>query len=405
MLCLYSVTRLPTQNESTNPQTLAYYQQVWGFNPASGRIQLKKGWSRYEEFYPLGNDADFHQMGVEIGARVDWKDERISNSIIFRCQVQEARVECTHAVIYQGQREEVLDRANDPLSIPDAESMLSPAQLSPEEHFVALKSYVAGIAEIGIAQLFRASYFSSEYDPASAVVGFNSLMQKQVAEALVKIATVPARNLLQTFLIDLMTHAPPAWVEQRLPYLDVTYNISNLIFHDEKVLVLVKGQFPALPWDKWAEIVRIKWNDLKEWAEWFSRIESIPTKLDFNYGLPHIGVDYPAFAKLIRESPVDELIDKFLMDPSFSESCRKVFHVVIEEENWGGASSHNKRDLGFLTIQVLGSFFCLFFCLRVGGQNIPAIILGLSCWFIFMFLSAFWQKYYDNRHSSPKIMS
>ncbi len=383
-----------------NSQALEYYKKYWGFDPVSDRVRLKKGRFRYEVFFTLENDLDFHKLGVVIGARVEWEDKRISNSIFFRCQDKEARVECTHLVLYQGQKEEVLEIANDPISTLDAGHGLSPIRLPPEEHFVALKSYVAGIAEIGISQLFRASYFSSEYDPEIAVIGFNSLMQKQVAEALLKIAPAPAKSLLQGFLLDLITHATPAWVEQRLPYLDVTYNISELIFHDEKVFTSVKDQFLALPWDKWADIVRIKWNDLKEWAEWFSRIESIPTKRDLNFGLPNIGVDYPSFAKLIRESPVDELIDKYALEPTFSDACRKVFKVVIEDENWGGASFSKKKDFGFLSIQALGSLICLFIGLKIWGLNGMAIILTFGCWFLFLIVTMFWQKYMDNHPSS-----
>jgi len=241
------VGRLYSKKYTIIPRNRVYYQQIWGFDPASDHIQLKKGWLRYEIWFPLEHDPDFYAMGVEIGARVDWKDENISNAIIFRCQAKEAYVECTHTVIYQGHKEEVLELANDPLSIPDNTFPLSAVRLPPEEHFVALKSYVAGLAEIGIARLFRASYLSSEYDPESAAAGFNSLMQKQIAGALLEVAPRPARIFLQDFLLDLFAHATPVWIEPRLPYLDVTYNISYLIFHDAQVLASAKLQFPAYP--------------------------------------------------------------------------------------------------------------------------------------------------------------
>ncbi|OLS13447.1 MAG: hypothetical protein RBG13Loki_2901 [Promethearchaeota archaeon CR_4] len=396
----YSVARFDPQKKSLTPQRWDYYKQVWGFDPVSDCIQLKKGWLRYEVWFPLEHDPDFHAIGVGIGARVDWKGEKISNAIIFRCQAKEARVECTHTVIYHGPKEEVLDLANDPLSVSVDTFPLSPACLPPEEHFVALKSYVAGIAEIGIAQVFRASYLSSEYEPESAVVGFNSLMQKQVAGALHEVAAVPAKVFLQRFLLDLITSAPPAWVEQRLAYLDVTYNISDLIFHDEEVFTHLKRQFPTLPWDEWAAIVKIKWNELKEWADWFAQIETIQSKRGPPFGLPAIGVDYPKFARVIRESSLEELVDNFSVDPTFADTCCKIYHVVIEEENWGGASVRNLRKIRNLIIEGLTCIYSFLVSLLIWGSNMLALFLGIIICLSFIIVFEFLRKPYNKNQSA-----
>ncbi len=390
---------LHRKKKSSNPQDWDYYKRIWGFDPASDRIRLRKGWVRYEVWFPLEHDPDFYAIGVEIGARVDWKDERISNAIIFRCQAKEARVECTHTVIYQGHKEEVLELANDPISVPDNNFTLSPARLPPEEHFVALKSYVAGLAEIGIAQLFRASYISNEYDPENAIVGFNSLMQKQVAAALQKVAVDQARVFLQGFLLDLITHSTPAWVEPRLPYLDITYNISEILFHDAKALAFAKQQFPTLPWDQWADVVKIKWDELIEWAEWFSRIETIPMKGDSPYGLPSIGVDYPQFARIIRESRIEELVDQFWIDPAFANNCRKVFHVVIEGENWGGAL-RTTRELNIMIAQFFVGYLGLFASLLIWGLNPLGFTIGGGFWFIVLLIYGLWRKRHENNKTA-----
>ena len=74
----------PVSKEWITPPTLEYYRKSWGFDPIIERIPLKKGWQRYEAFYPLVNDLDFYQVGVEIG-----EDEvaHARNALIADCRL------------------------------------------------------------------------------------------------------------------------------------------------------------------------------------------------------------------------------------------------------------------------------------------------------------------------------
>jgi len=140
----------------------------------------------WEQWHPLPNDPDLFAVGVEIGARVRLQLRRRPQlRIVFRIGGKEASVECVRLAMYPG-----------PLgSFPlDEELARSPAhrpvKLPAEEHFFALNSYVAGIAEVGIGGMFTLAW---EAGPLS--VGFNTVMQSQILRALLRVAPAAALNL------------------------------------------------------------------------------------------------------------------------------------------------------------------------------------------------------------------
>ncbi|HMF34101.1 MAG TPA: hypothetical protein VKK79_21940, partial [Candidatus Lokiarchaeia archaeon] len=154
-------------------------------------------------------------------------------------------------------------------------------------------------------------------------------------------------------------------------------DISKVLFHDANALAIAKEQFPTLPWDQWAAAVEVKWDDLKDWAEWFERIENLPNKNLHNYGLPDIGVDYAAFAKTLRDSSEAELADKFTRELEFSDASRKVFRVVIEEGQWGGEDVKKLNFTMRLMISgVVGFYICLLLGFWIAGPGVIAIIVG-----------------------------
>ena len=147
---------------------------------------------QWEQWYPLVNDPGLHVAGVEIGARVTPQPDKPSQlRIVFRAGKAEASVECVHVAVYAGPLESLP---------PDAELARSseqhPVTLAPEEHFFALNSYVAGIAEVGLGVMFAMAR-----EAGNLPVGFNALMQQQVLKALARVA--PAASLdLCLWIID-----------------------------------------------------------------------------------------------------------------------------------------------------------------------------------------------------------
>src|SRR5271157_1810028 len=172
-------------------EELGYYRDVWGFDPLENCLEIGNGWHRYELCNPLAQDSLLYGNGVTICARVDWinyftlqlgnrpeltSEEKVSevwdglhgktpvrtelhNRIVFRQGDREATVECTHTLVNAGPAARGLTFAEDvyiqrgQLSKADQAWMQrggGPVALPPWEHFAALKSFVAAIAEMGI---------------------------------------------------------------------------------------------------------------------------------------------------------------------------------------------------------------------------------------------------------------
>ena len=112
--------------------------------------------------------------------------------IVFRAGGEEAEVWCVHVAVYAGPLESLP---------PDAELARSSerrqVKLAPEEHFFALNSYVAGIAEVGLEAMFAAAR-----EAGNLPVGFNSLMQQQVLRALLCVAPAATVNICLWVLDD-----------------------------------------------------------------------------------------------------------------------------------------------------------------------------------------------------------
>ncbi len=146
-----------------------------------------------EEWYPLAKDPGLHAGGVEIGARATIKPNGAPElRIVFRRGKSEAYVTCVHVAVYAGPLESLP---------PEAELARSSEhrkiQLAPEEHFFALKSFVAGVAEVGIGTMFAVAREAGDLP-----VGFNVLMQAQFLRALFEIAPTETQNFCLWALDD-----------------------------------------------------------------------------------------------------------------------------------------------------------------------------------------------------------
>jgi len=118
---------------------------------------------------------------------------------VFRAGDKEACVECVHVAVYAGPLESLP---------PDAELARSseshPIKLAPEEHFFALNSYVAGIAEAGLGGMFALAR-----EAGNLSVGFNALMQRQVLTVLSRIAPAVALDFCLWIIDDATEHPAP----------------------------------------------------------------------------------------------------------------------------------------------------------------------------------------------------
>ncbi|GAB4318642.1 MAG: hypothetical protein Kow0069_21870 [Promethearchaeota archaeon] len=222
-----------------------YYRNVWGFDPVVDRTWRSKNEFWYEECYDLVNDASLREAGVKICARVvAKKNRRVRNYIVFRRGGVEATVNCVHTAVTTVPVDAPVD---DPALLEAARSTETHAvDLSPEEHFASLKSYVAGIASFGLGNLLAASYLQPGIpDPVRLPFGFNEAMQLQVMRAVRAVAPRATERLVCDYLVGLAKEAGPAWVVSRLNYLDDLYGVKEVIFRNVDAFRRVDGELQS----------------------------------------------------------------------------------------------------------------------------------------------------------------
>ncbi|HMF34951.1 MAG TPA: hypothetical protein VKK79_26250, partial [Candidatus Lokiarchaeia archaeon] len=143
---------------NADQEDLEYYRKTFGFDPDADLTILEgpPRVFRYEASFPLANDFLLNRAGVEICARTEMDAYRIRNRIIFRRGEREAVVDCVHTAVSTLDPAMLLSETGDV----DEERLEQVASTEQQQtrlplaaHFASLKSYVAGIAELGIGNI------------------------------------------------------------------------------------------------------------------------------------------------------------------------------------------------------------------------------------------------------------
>ncbi len=261
-------------NKLHAPEERQYYRDVWGFDPAADRIYKWSGEDeireenelyRYEMWYPLQNDPALHAVGVEMGALVQVIQQKYNKKItpqvriVFKRGDKRERVDCVHIVVTSGNEKDISEITQKNIGLPPA-VLSSPAHLSIPEHFVALKSYVAGIAEMGIIRLLWGAFTAQSYDTEQLGFGFNPEMQMQVMRALDSIAPSALTAIKRDWLMQLVDSVPSDWF---VPRAKLLVQRGLLHFYSEEI--------PKIFHQDWLEENKTKleplFNALREQSE------------------------------------------------------------------------------------------------------------------------------------------
>ncbi len=161
-----------------------------------------------ESEFRLLADPQLDDAGIRISARMLITKNIVKNQIVFKLREKEAKVRCLQTVISNL----ALNRDE-----PATGNLLS-RLLTPDEHFFALKSYVMGIIEIGLENLFFASnYNSDEFNPNSSAGGFNTNILWQIYQALWSLVPILAFKMLQKLYKKVLALCPKGWLETHNP--------------------------------------------------------------------------------------------------------------------------------------------------------------------------------------------
>lgn len=143
--------------------------------------------------FDLVNDEVLLRAGVQICAVTEVEGAQVKNLIVFRRDGRESFVNCIHTPICQFVLNPDAEDAIEILSTekrPDLQALLAP-----EEHYVAMKSFVGYLAEKGVLNSLVASY-ETGFEQGQEPLDFNYLMRIQLVEALVVLAPEAATDLV-----------------------------------------------------------------------------------------------------------------------------------------------------------------------------------------------------------------
>jgi len=195
---------------------------------------LRCYWSDCEEYtleecFLLPADPELQAAGVVVCARVINDDKGVRNRITFYNSLsKKASVNCTHTAVCDlplGEAAGMLESGKATEFAKSLEGISREVDLPPWEHFKALRSYVAGVTDMGISNLMQASYAGG--DPGELPFGFNSMMQKQVMKAIGKVAP-NALNAVKVKAFWELREGNPDWLKSRFDLLDVRFKFAEM---------------------------------------------------------------------------------------------------------------------------------------------------------------------------------
>ncbi|GAB4331696.1 MAG: hypothetical protein Kow0069_39280 [Promethearchaeota archaeon] len=229
-----------------------YYAGVHGVELHRAGRRRAGGGTSHEAAFRLENDPELDAAGVVVVARVEVDRlglGRPKPTIAFRRRDgEEGVVRCVHLA---------LDASAGGTGVPRASR---PLRLSPEEHFVALRSYVAAVAEVGVERLLADAALASVRggpveDPDEVGFGFNVEMRHQVVRALSRVAPKAARRLVARHVARLAREAPAWWFVDRLWLVHRTYDLKDLLADDD-ARAAFDGSAPPIGSDRLVELCR-----------------------------------------------------------------------------------------------------------------------------------------------------
>ncbi len=244
-----------------------FFNLHFGFDPVADRITAISPASldeemdyatiplefRYDAVFPLINDEILNAAGIAIGARCDvFQDGTTHNRIFFKRGESEISTRCVHTVLIAPVdgtdqcslilgRDRLLESGNILTEERSIIRMNLPAsKLMPQEHFFALKSFVAGIAEVGLATFLSAK--REERVDLGETWGTLQYwhVTSQLVNALIQIAPDVYDPFIRSFLVPLIDALPSK-------QLGVAWSGLNLEFSANKAFFGKPEDFMALP--------------------------------------------------------------------------------------------------------------------------------------------------------------
>ncbi len=231
-----------------------YYRKMWGFDPVTDAKSLSPDGYAYSHSFPLTADPQLFNANVSLMARVQIRSGSTHNEIIFERENKQVAIGCLHTIVFSASAQEALafadDLERDARSGKLDESLVpipkGLALLSPLEHYVALQSYVAAIAEVGLGNILKEAMRLRNNDVFSLPFGFNDAMQVQFSKALAQIAPEALQAMIQDVFLEVLEDIPRDEINEWLPKIAETYGLEDIILQNPQVFDCVADKLEPL---------------------------------------------------------------------------------------------------------------------------------------------------------------
>jgi hypothetical protein len=186
----------------------------------------------YEREFQLINDPNLYENGIKLVAGVyflengEEMEDEVAGKLIVKNRIHViyrdrlASIDCIHTGGNVPSLEHYDETIGDnPTNFNFWKESVA-LDISPEDHFVALTSFVASIVEMGLENIMKKSY---EYGPEHLYAGFNYYMHQQFVRALMYVCPSVGYNLLCDLIEFLHETGGEEWLQTRYNLLENMY--------------------------------------------------------------------------------------------------------------------------------------------------------------------------------------
>jgi hypothetical protein len=222
--------------ERKREEKMEFYRVHFGLEPTEKR-DIGNDVCVYEREYPLVNDV--HLPGLMLVPMVNFNKKTRRNSksrvLVMSRDKMGGVIECIHTIIHGASIDPVDQGFQKPIE-------LSPIELLPEDHFIALCSWVQSIVELGLLNCLVGAH---EYGVDRIQFGFNVQMQHQVMRCIKQFNLDMYENLVKRVILEIIENSTVEWREKRWDLLNETY--GNLYECAKKDLDFYKILYDGFP--------------------------------------------------------------------------------------------------------------------------------------------------------------
>ncbi|MHA1734102.1 MAG: hypothetical protein ACTSU5_19340 [Promethearchaeota archaeon] len=205
---------------------------------------------RFEKLFNISAPLSLKSAGMSMIARVDVISGRIYNRIILKRGTREYIVQSSHTIVKLGEEGRLLFSNDGFLS--EIKTFLetqfiggnSLPNISPEEAFFSLASFVEGLCVEGISCItprVSEDAGNGERDLSGAL---NEILFSQILRGFYELAPDSSYELVKQHVLRVLSEVPPEWLVPRFEMLEENYFLLDFLKNSEEILEVLLSKAP-----------------------------------------------------------------------------------------------------------------------------------------------------------------